>query len=231
VSYSVSEACERNKGPILEILAGAFAHSRNVLEIGSGTGQHAAHFAAHLPHLIWQPSDTGDYLPGLRERIATERRPSGQRGNPLRGLARKPPAGAHDEGAPNLRPPLELDVRKQPWPVAPVDAIFTANTLHIMGWAAVQDLFRGVGTVTRAPAIVCIYGPFRYGGRYTSASNAEFDRFLRSRDPESGIRDFEEVNTLSSLNGLSLLADHAMPANNQLIIWHKRALSSQTIAS
>jgi SAM-dependent methyltransferase len=218
VSYSVSEASERNKGPILEILADAFAHSRTVLEIGSGTGQHAAHFAAHLPHLIWQPSDTGDYLPGLRERIATER------------LARKPPAGAH-EGTPNLRPPLELDVRHQPWPVAPVDAIFTANTLHIMGWAAVQDLFRGVGTVTRAPAIVCIYGPFRYGGRYTSASNAEFDRFLRSRDPESGIRDFEEVNTLSSLNGLSLLADHAMPANNQLIIWHKRALSSQTIAS
>jgi hypothetical protein len=94
----------------------------------------------------------------------------------------------------------------------------------------VQDLFRGVGAVTRAPAVVCIYGPFRYGGRYTSASNAEFDRFLRSRDPESGIRDFEEVNTLSSQNGLSLLADHAMPANNQLIIWHKRALSSQTIA-
>jgi SAM-dependent methyltransferase len=217
VSYSVSEACERNKGPILEILASAFARSRNVLEIGSGTGQHAAHFAAHLPHLIWQPTDTGDYLPGLRERIATER------------LARKPPAGAH-EGTPNLRPPLELDVRHQPWPVAPVDAIFTANTLHIMGWAAVQDLFRGVGTVTSAPAVVCIYGPFRYGGRYTSASNAEFDRFLRARDPESGIRDFEEVNTLSSLNGLSLLADHAMPANNQLIIWHKRALSSQTIA-
>jgi hypothetical protein len=128
-----------------------------------------------------------------------------------------------------LRPPLELDVRHQPWPVAPVDAIFTANTLHIMGWAAVQALFRGVGAVTSAPAVVCIYGPFRYGGRYTSASNAEFDRFLRSRDPESGIRDFEEVNTLSSQNGLSLLADHAMPANNQLIIWHKRALSSQTI--
>ena len=216
MTYSVSEACERNKGPILEILVSAFAHSRNVLEIGSGTGQHAAHFAAHLPHLTWQPSDTGDYLPGLRERIATER------------LARKPPAGAL-EGTPNLRPPLELDVRHQPWPVATVDAVFTANTLHIMGWAAVQDLFRGVGAVTSAPAVVCIYGPFRYGGRYTSASNAEFDRFLRSRDPESGIRDFEEVNTLSSQNGLSLLADHAMPANNQLIIWHKRALSSQTI--
>lgn len=217
MSYSVSAACERNKGPILEILASAFAHSGNVLEIGSGTGQHATYFAAHLPHLIWQPSDTGDYLSGLRERISTER------------LAREPPAGA-TEGTPNLRPAIELDVRDLPWPVAPVDAIFTANTLHIMGWAAVQDLFRGIGAVTNAPAVVCIYGPFRYGGRYTSASNADFDRFLRSRDPESGIRDFEEVNTLSSENGLSLVADHAMPANNQLIIWHKQALPSQTIA-
>jgi cyclopropane fatty-acyl-phospholipid synthase-like methyltransferase len=203
VSYSVSEACERNKGPILEILAGAFTHTRRVLEIGSGTGQHATHFAAHLPHLIWQPSDTGDYLSGLRERIAAE-------------------------GTPNLRPPIELDVRHQPWPVEPVDAVFSANTLHIMGWDAVKALFRGVGTVMTGPAVLCIYGPFRYGGRYTSASNAEFDRFLRARDPASGIRDFEEVNTLSSDQGLTLLADHPMPANNQLIIWHKRALSSQT---
>jgi SAM-dependent methyltransferase len=229
VSYSVSEACERNKGPILEILTGALARSRKVLEIGSGTGQHATHFAAHLPHVIWQPSDTGDYLTGLRERIATERRPSGQRGNPQRGLARKPPAGAN-EGTPNLRPPLELDVRDLPWPVEPVDAVFTANTLHIMSWDAVKALFRGIGAVLNGPGVLCIYGPFRYGGRYTSASNAEFDRFLRARDPASGIRDFEEVNTLSSEQGLSLLADHPMPANNQFMIWHKPALSSQTVA-
>jgi hypothetical protein len=205
VTYSVSEACERNKHPILEILASAFAHSRTVLEIGSGTGQHAMYFAAHLPHLVWQPSDTGDYLTGLRERIA-------------------------HEGTPNLRPAIELDVRTLRWPVEPVDALFTANTLHIMGWPAVKDLFRGVGAVTTAPAVLCIYGPFRYGGRYTSASNAEFDRYLRARDPESGIRDFEDVNTLSSEQGLHLLADHPMPANNQLIIWHKPALSSQTTA-
>jgi cyclopropane fatty-acyl-phospholipid synthase-like methyltransferase len=203
VAYSVSEACERNKGPILEILASAFAQSRKVLEIGSGTGQHATHFAAHLPHLIWRPSDRGDYLTGLRERIA-------------------------HEGTPNLRPPIELDVCALPWPVEPVDAVFTANTLHIMGWDAVKDLFRGVGAVMSGPAVLCIYGPFRYGGRFTSASNADFDRYLRARDPQSGIRDFEEVNTLSSEQGLSLVADHPMPANNQLIIWHKRALSSQT---
>jgi SAM-dependent methyltransferase len=205
VTYSVSDACERNKGPILEILSGAFARSRKVLEIGSGTGQHATHFAAHLPHLIWQPSDTGDYLTGLRERIS-------------------------HEGTPNLRAPLELDVRDLPWPVEPVDAIFTANTLHIMSWDAVKDLFRGIGAVMSGPGTLCIYGPFRYGGRFTSSSNAEFDRYLRARDPDSGIRDFEEVNTLSSEQGLSLLADHPMPANNQLIIWHKPALSSQTIA-
>jgi cyclopropane fatty-acyl-phospholipid synthase-like methyltransferase len=199
VTYSVSDACERNKGPILAILASAFAHSRKVLEIGSGTGQHAVHFAAHLPHLTWQPSDTGAYLEGLRERIA-------------------------HAGTPNLLPPLELDVRDLPWQVEPVDAIFTANTLHIMGWAAVKDLFRGVSAIAAAPAVLCIYGPFRYGGQYTSASNAQFDRYLQARDPESGIRNFEEVNTLSSEQGLYLLADHPMPANNRLLIWQKAAL-------
>lgn len=205
MTYSTSEAAERNKAPILAILAQAFAHSRRVLEIGSGTGQHAVHFAGHLPHLTWQPTDRGEYLDGLRARLA-------------------------QEGTPNLRPPLALDVRNLPWQVEPVDAIFTANTLHIMSWSAVEDLFRGVGAVLVAPAVLCIYGPFRYNGQYTSASNAEFDRYLKARDPQSGIRDFMDVNALSSQQGLSLLADHSMPANNQLLIWHKPALSSQTRA-
>jgi SAM-dependent methyltransferase len=196
VSWCISEAAERNKAPILALLSNAFARSRKVLEIGSGTGQHAAHFAAHLPHLVWQPSDTGEYLEGLRARIA-------------------------HEGTPNLRPAIELDVRVRPWQVEPVDAIFTANTLHIVSWSAVEDLFRGMGTVLIAPSTVCIYGPFRYQGHYTSASNAEFDRYLRARDPQSGIRDFENVNTLASEQGLHLLADHSMPANNRLLIWHK----------
>ena len=100
----------------------------------------------------------------------------------------------------------------------------------IMGWAAVKDLFRGSCAASSAPAVLCVYGPFRYGGQYTSASNAEFDRFLRARDPESGIRNFEDVNTLSSEQGLHLVAEHAMPANNQLLIWHKPALPSQTSA-
>jgi hypothetical protein len=205
VTYCVSEACERNKEPIRKILAQAFAHSQKVLEIGSGTGQHAVHFAAHFPHLVWQPSDTGEYLEGLRERIA------------------------HERGG-NLLPPLELDVRRLPWHVEPVDALFTANTLHIMSWPAVRDFFRGLGEILTAPAVLCIYGPFRYDGQYTSPSNAGFDRFLRARDPESGIRNFEDVNTLAREQGLSLSADHAMPANNQLLIWQKSALSSQTAA-
>ena len=199
-----AEACERNKAPILEVLRTEFATSRSVLEIGSGTGQHAVHFAAHLPHLSWQPSEVAALLPALAERVRLE-------------------------GSPNLRSPIALDVRATPWPHAEADAIFSANTLHIMGWEEVEDFFRGVGAALGPGGVLCVYGPFNYQGRYTSASNAEFDRYLRARDPASGIRDFEEVNTLSSQNGLSLLADHAMPANNQLIIWHKRALSSQTI--
>lgn len=194
MTYSVSEACERNKEPIRKILAQAFPHSRKVLEIGSGTGQHAVHFAAHFPHLVWQPTDTGDYLPGLRERIA-------------------------QEGTPNLLLPLELDVRELPWKVESVDALFTANTLHIMSWPTVKALFRGLGAVLAGPAVLCIYGPFRYSGQYTSTSNAEFDRFLQARDPASGLRDFEQVNILASEQGLSLLEDHAMPANNRLLIW------------
>jgi SAM-dependent methyltransferase len=194
--YALSEACERNKGPILRILAEALAQSSAVLEIGSGTGQHAVHFATHLPHLSWQPSDTGDYLPGLRERIARE-------------------------GPANLRAPIELDVRELPWPLDAVDVLFTANTLHIMGWTAVRDLFRGAGTVLTAAGTVCIYGPFRYGGRYTSTSNAEFDRYLKARDPESGIRDFESINALANEQGLELAADHVMPANNQLLVWRR----------
>ncbi len=199
VTYAISEACERNKGPILQVLTDALADSHSVLEIGSGTGQHAVHFATHLPHLSWQPSDRDEYLAGLRERIALE-------------------------GPSNLRPAIELDVRELPWRVDPVDAVFTANTLHIMAWDAVEDLFRGIGTVLSAPGVLCIYGPFRYGGDYTSQSNAEFDRYLKTRDPSSGIRDFEEINILASNQGLLLLEDHAMPANNQLLVWAKGAI-------
>jgi cyclopropane fatty-acyl-phospholipid synthase-like methyltransferase len=195
---TLSEACERNKGPILGVLSGEFAASQRVLEIGSGSGQHALHFAAHLPHLLWQPSELPENLPPLAQRIA------------LQGLA-------------NLQPPQALDVRDDPWNVAPADAVFTANTLHIMSWGEVEQFFRGVGAMLGQPGVLCVYGPCRYRGRHTSDSNAEFDAFLRQRDPMSGIRDFEALDALARARGLSLSADHAMPANNRTLVWRRPA--------
>jgi len=192
----VSDAAERNKAPILEIISKEFATTRRVLEIGSGTGQHAVYFATRLPHLVWQPSDQGEYLHALRERL------------PSQSVA-------------NLQPVIELDVRFDPWPVEPVDGIFSANTIHIMSWGAAQEFFRGVGSVLTAPGTLCVYGPFRYNGRFTTQSNADFDDYLRERDPEGGIRDFEAVDALARKQGLRLSADHAMPANNQLLVWKR----------
>ena len=192
----MSEACERNKGPILAVLGGEFAASHRVLEIGSGTGQHAVHFATHLSHLSWQPSEVPSQLAPLAERIRLE-------------------------GPANLRAPIALDVGELPWPVAGVDAVFSANTLHIIAWEAVQDFFRGVGAVLGAAGVLCVYGPFRYRGAHTSDSNADFDRWLKSRDAASGVRDFEALDALARAQDLSLSADHAMPANNRTLVWRR----------
>lgn len=189
-----SEACERNRGPILEVLRETFADRRRVVEIGAGTGQHAVHFARNLTHLTWQPTDRVEYLEGLAARIAAE-------------------------GPSNLATPLELDVLREPWPAVTGDAVFSANTLHIMSWPAVTALFAGVRHVLTADGVLAIYGPFKYGGRCTTASNAAFDAMLRERDPESGLRDFEAVDALAAAAGLELRADQVMPANNQLLVW------------
>lgn len=193
----LSQACERNKDPILAHLRPLLAHTRRVLEIGSGTGQHAIYFAGNLPQVLWQPSDTGEYLPLLRRALQGPR-----------------PA--------NLLEAIELDVRRQPWSVPSCDAVFTANTLHIMDWRSVGEFFHGVGGVLETGGVLCVYGPFRYGGRYTSESNAAFDRFLQERDPRSGIRDFDAVDALAQAEGLQLEHDHAMPANNQFLVWRRR---------
>jgi cyclopropane fatty-acyl-phospholipid synthase-like methyltransferase len=195
---SFSEACERNKGAILAVLESELAASTRVLEVGSGTGQHAVHFAPHLPHLLWQPSELAENLPELAERIRRE-------------------------GVANLCPPLALDVRDDPWRVPPVDALFSANTLHIMAWEAVREFFRGAGTVLETPGVLCVYGPFRFRGRHTSDSNAEFDRYLKARDGDSGIRDFEALDALAAAHGLRFAADHAMPANNRTLVWRRAA--------
>jgi cyclopropane fatty-acyl-phospholipid synthase-like methyltransferase len=191
-----SEACERNKDPILEVLGEAFADCSSVLEIGSGTGQHAVHFARNLRHLSWQPSDTPEYLDGLLQRIVAE---------------------APD----NVDRPVELDVRMQTWPVGGVDAVFSANALHFMSWDCVENFFRGVGEVLSGPGVLCIYGPFRYAGSFTSDSNLRFDRYLRDSDPVRGVRDFEAVDELANDAGLTLFKDVPMPANNQLLVWRR----------
>jgi hypothetical protein len=185
-----SEACERNREPILAVLKRIFKDRRAVLEIGSGTGQHAAYFAPELPHLAWQASDVAEHLPGIRMWVGDS------------------PA------------PIELDVDK-PWPKVRADAVFSANTAHIMSWPQVERTFAGIGSMDSL-RIFCLYGPFHYGGRPTSESNARFDAMLRSRDPASGVRAFEDIRALAQRCGLALLEDNAMPANNRLLVFKKK---------
>ena len=168
----------------------------HVLEVGSGTGQHAVHFALAMPWLVWQPSEVADAMPALRKRI-------------------------FNEGPSNLRAPVVIDVTETPWDVRTVDGVFTANTLHIMHWPQVEAFFAGLPAVAKPGTVLAVYGPFRYGGQFTTASNASFDEMLRTRDPESGIRDFERVDALARGAGFTLAADHPMPANNQTIVWKR----------
>ena len=192
-------ACERNREPILAVLRTAFAGHRRVLEIGSGTGQHAVHFAAALPWLTWQCSDVEGNLPGIRSWLDEAR-------------------------LPNAPAPFALDVR-DPWPETHYDAVFTANSLHIMGWPEVEVFFAGIDRVLGMDdgrsGTLAVYGPFNYGGAYTSESNRTFDGWLKARDPRSGIRDFEAVDALAGGIGLRLADDVAMPANNRCLVWRR----------
>ncbi|KQY54682.1 DUF938 domain-containing protein [Lysobacter sp. Root494] len=187
--------CERNREPILAVLRGCFADSRSVLEIGSGTGQHAVHFAAAMPWLSWQCSDRAEHLPGIRL-----------------WLDEAPLANTPD--------PLALDVSGE-WPRRRFDAVFSANTLHIMGWTEVERFFAGIDAVLEAGGVLAVYGPFNYGGEYSSDSNREFDAWLKARDPRSGIRDFEAIDALARNIGLALVDDVAMPANNRTLVWRR----------
>ena len=183
-----SEPSERNRAPILAVLKKALASSKSVLEIGSGTGQHAAYFAPELPHLTWQASDRAENLADIRQWVAD---------------------------------PIELDVDK-PFPKLDADAVFTANTCHIMSWPQVERFFAGVGALLPKGGVFALYGPFHYGGKATSPSNAEFDRWLRDRDPKSGVRDLETIRDLAAHQGLALEEDNAMPANNRLLVFRRR---------
>jgi cyclopropane fatty-acyl-phospholipid synthase-like methyltransferase len=187
-----SPACERNREPILAVLREHFADRRRVLEIGSGTGQHAVYFAAALPQLQWQASDRVENHAGIRAWL--------------------------DEAAlPNALAPLALDVNDA-WPALQFDTVFSANTLHIMSWAEVERLFAHLDAAMAADAKLVIYGPFNYGGRFTSESNAAFEQTLKGWGAHMGIRDFETVDALARGIGLRLMDDREMPANNRCLV-------------
>ena len=190
-----SQACENNKSPILTLLIESFSNSKNVLEIGSGTGQHAVHFAPNMPWLSWQTSDVRDNHHGISQWL-------------------------NEHPSDNLLHPIELDLNN-PWPIENIDAIYTANTLHIVSWPLVQAFFSGVAQHLAQQGKLCIYGPFNYQGQYTSESNADFDIWLKERDNESAIRDIEAIKVLAENAGLLLVNDYAMPANNRLLIFTK----------
>lgn len=191
-----SPASERNREPILAVLREHFAAVQHVLEVGSGTGQHAAHFAAALPHLVWQASDRAENLPGIRQWL-------------------------RDAALPNTPAPIELDVNGH-WPNTTFDAVFSANTLHIMGWRDVERLFAMLPGVLQPGGVLVLYGPFNRGGTFTSEGNARFDAELRAANPQRGIRDVEAVDALARAAGLTLVDDRAMPANNACLVWRRQ---------
>jgi cyclopropane fatty-acyl-phospholipid synthase-like methyltransferase len=190
-----SSACERNREPILAVLREQFADRRDVLEIGSGTGQHAAWFAQHLPHLTWHSSDIAAHLPGIRAWLAD------------------PPLS-------NAPPPFELDVAGA-WPQRRYDAVFSSNTLHIMSWTEVQRLFARLHAALADDGVLAVYGPFNRHGRATCDSNAAFDASLRARAAHMGLRDVAAVDALASAIGLRLVAEVEMPANNLTRVWRR----------
>lgn len=201
MELTFSQACENNKAAILAVLKEAFQSTKNVLEIGSGTGQHAIYFAENLPHLLWQTSDLSINHYSINQRIKQ---------NNLN----------------NINSAITLDLNDD-WSLVSsntkyqVDGIFTANTLHIVSWPLVQRFFQGVKENLKKGGTLCIYGPFNYDGKFTSDSNANFDFWLKDRDINSGIRDFEAIEALAKSAGLSLITDQTMPANNRLLTFIK----------
>lgn len=191
-----AESCDQNREPILEILRLYLPERHTLLEIGSGTGQHAVYFAPEFPHLLWQTSDVTENHAGIRQWIA-------------------------ESCCPNVLDPIALDVNQPDWPEPGYEAVFSANTAHIMDWGSVEAMFAGIGRVLNPGGVFLLYGPFNYGGKYTSESNARFDHWLKSRDPASGIRNFDDLDRLAQDHGLELVADHAMPANNRTLVWQR----------
>lgn len=192
-----SLACERNRDPILEVLKEVILPSdRRLLEIGSGTGQHAVYFAPSFPFMEWHPSDLSPNLSGMKIWFNEERIPSMQK-------------------------PVKLDVSRDDFPKLKFDVVFTANTLHIMHWKDCKSFMKTLGHRLRDGSRAIFYGPFKYNGEFTSASNAEFDLSLKERDPLSGIRSFEDVHANMVKNGFELVLDHEMPAFNKILVYNR----------
>ncbi len=190
-------SCDRNRDPILAVIRPELAQARRVLELGSGTGQHAVHFAAAMPHLRWQTTErTPEQLDGIHQWLA-------------------------EAALPNTPPPVVLDVAAPQWPEASLqaDAVFTANTLHYMPWPSVQALFAHLPQALAPGACLIAYGPFRIDGQHTSASNVQFDQWLAGVDPRFAVRDLTEVDALARAIGLQQVARHPMPANNVTVVW------------
>ena len=194
-----ASAAERNKGPILEVLRRVLPEEGLILEIASGTGQHVIHFAAALPELTWQPSDAD---PEMRKLIS---------------------ANVSAVNLSNINTVLELDVLKTPWPVSEADALLCINMIHISPWAATVALFDGARDTLSAEDVLFLYGPYRRDDRHTAPSNEAFDASLRSRDPQWGVRDLEEVERTAEQAGYILEEVVAMPANNFSVIFRKAA--------
>lgn len=191
-----AESCVENGPPILEVLRRLLPGSAHVLEIGSGTGQHAVMFAGALGSLSWQPSDRSEMHPGMLMWI-------------------------EEAGLPSLLSPLALDVLEDAWPIEGFDAVFSANTAHIMPKSAVMAMFAGVAKLLPEGAPFLLYGPFMYNGRHTSESNARFDLWLKSVEPCRGVRDVTWLQEMAEPLGMRLDEDVAMPANNRILVWRK----------
>lgn len=192
-----SQACANNKQVILEKLAAVFSSPGTVLEIGTGTGQHAVHFAGNLRHVTWQPSDHPSNYQLCEPWLAEVR-------------------------LPNINKPLALDVSDSDWQLPQVNGVFSANTAHIMSWLEVEAMFRGIAANLQQGEAFCLYGPFNYGGTFTSSSNQQFDASLRRQKPTMGIRDMADLNQIGNINDLVLATDFEMPANNRLLVWKRR---------
>ena len=189
-------AAQRNAAPILEVLRHEFADRLAVLEIGSGTGQHAVTFASQLAHLAWQPSDVAENCPGIKAWIA-------------------------DSQLDNVLPPIDLDVRYEDAGDARYDAAFSANTAHIMDLGAVEKMFGLLGAALEPGGLFCLYGPFRIGGDFNTPSNAAFDASLRQRNASMGIRDLEALDAFALAAGMRRGRVYAMPSNNYAVLWRK----------